>query len=412
MLKGAPSRALSTFELIAFVAAMMSLNALTIDVMLPALPDIGRDFALTNDNDRQLVIIAFVTTFGVAQLVYGALADAFGRRIVLIWALVLYFIGTLLCVAAPTFELLLAARAMQGLGSAATRVVATAVVRDTVSGQRMAQIMSMAMTVFMIVPIVAPSVGQLILFVAPWRWIFGALLIFSALVLAWTLLRLPETLKDENRTPLRLGPTFANYAAVLKHRQTLGYIIASSFITAALFGYIAVSEQIYVDVYGLGAAFPLAFGAIAIAMSFGTAGNARLVTRIGMRRMSQTSALCFAGFAALNAVLALSGFTSFWVFAPMLAVTFSVLGAMNGNFSALAMEPAGRMAGAAAALYGALTATAGSMLGAVFARLYDGTTLPFLTSLVVLGIAVFAAIAWTERGRLFQRDNPLDQRAP
>ncbi len=406
MLKGAPSRALSTFELIAFVAAMMSLNALTIDVMLPALPDIGRDFALTNDNDRQLVIIAFVTTFGIAQLVYGALADAFGRRIVLIWALVIYLFGTLLCVAAPTFELLLAARAMQGLGSAATRVVATSVVRDTVSGQRMAQIMSMAMTVFMIVPIAAPSVGQLILFVAPWRWIFGALLIFSALVLVWTLLRLPETLRAEDRTPFRLGPTFANYAAVLSHRQSLGYTLASSFLTAAVFGYIAVSEQIFVDIYELGAAFPLAFGAIAIAMSFGTAGNARLVTRIGMRRVSQACALWFTGFAALNAALTLNGIDSFWIFAIGLSLTLGVLGGMSGNFGALAMEPAGRMAGVAAALYGSLTASVGGMIGAVLARLYNGTTTPFLLSLVVLGAAVFAALAWTERWRLFRRDPP------
>ena len=186
---------LSTAELVAMVAGLSALNALAIDIMLPALPDIGRDFALANDNDRQLVVVSYVALFGVSQLVYGPLADAFGRRSVLIYALGIFIAGSVLCVIAPSFELFLAARALQGVGAAATRVIATAVVRDLTEGRRMAQVMSMAMTVFMIVPIIAPGLGQLILFAAPWRWIFGALLIYALVILGWTLVRLPETLK-------------------------------------------------------------------------------------------------------------------------------------------------------------------------------------------------------------------------
>ncbi|MBX9747058.1 MAG: MFS transporter [Hyphomonadaceae bacterium] len=189
-----PRAALSTFELVAMVASLSALNALAIDVMLPALPNIGRDFALTNDNDRQLVIVAYVAFFGVAQLIYGPMADAFGRRRVLLWALGIYLAGSILCIVAPSFELFLAARAMQGVGAAATRVIAVAVVRDLTEGRRMAQIMSMAMTVFMIVPIIAPGIGQLLLFIAPWRWIFGALLFYGVAVAAWAFFRLPETL--------------------------------------------------------------------------------------------------------------------------------------------------------------------------------------------------------------------------
>src|SRR5262245_46450283 len=160
---GAPAHALSTPELVAMVAALSALNALAIDVMLPALPDIGRSFALVNDNDRQLVIVCYVALFGVSQLIYGPLADAYGRRSVLIYALGLYTLGSVLCVIAPSFGLFLAARALQGVGAAATRVIATAVVRDLTEGRRMAQVMSMAMTLFMVVPIMAPGLGQLIL---------------------------------------------------------------------------------------------------------------------------------------------------------------------------------------------------------------------------------------------------------
>lgn len=398
----APQRTLSTFELVAMVAALSALNALAIDIMLPALPQIGRDFALTNPNDRQLVVVAYVALFGVSQLVYGPLADAFGRRSVLIWALGIYIIGSVLCVIAPSFELFLAARALQGVGAAATRVIATAVVRDLTEGRRMAQIMSMAMTVFMIVPIIAPGIGQLVLFIAPWRWVFGALLIYGLVVLVWALLRLPETLKPENRAPLKPGPIGANFLAVLRERQTVGYMIATMFMTACLFGYITTSEQIYVDVYGLGAAFPLAFGAVAIAISCGTLTNSRIVMRLGMRRISHTMTLAFIAASALLAGALALGATSFWVFIALLALTFSMFGLITSNFNALAMEPMGRIAGSASALFGAVTASGGALIGGLLARAFDGTATPFAIGLVVLGLATLASLLWTERGRLFR----------
>ncbi|MEJ0059836.1 MAG: MFS transporter [Terricaulis sp.] len=266
MLEAPAPRTLSTFELVAIVAALSALNSVSIDAMLPALPEIGRAFDVAHDNDRQLVIVAYVVPFGLAQLVYGPLSDTFGRRSVLVWALGLFLIGSVLCVAAPSFGLLLAARALQGLGAAATRVVSTAVVRDLTSGRRMAQIMSMAMSVFMLVPILAPAMGQLILLVAPWRWIFGGLLIYAIAVMGWVLLRLPETLAPENRTSLRPAAIAHAYAAVFKQRQTFGYMLAMSFIAAGLFGYVTACEQIYVEVFHLGALFPLAFASIALAI--------------------------------------------------------------------------------------------------------------------------------------------------
>ena len=392
---------LSIPELVAMVAALSALNALAIDIMLPALPGIGRDFGLANDNDRQLVVVAYVALFGVAQLVYGPLADAFGRRSVLIYALGIYIAGSVLCVIAPNFELFLAARALQGLGAAATRVIATAVVRDLTEGRRMAQVMSMAMTVFMIVPIIAPGIGQLILFVAPWRWIFGALLIYALIVLAWTFIRLPETLKLEHRIQFRPRAIAASYLAVLRERQTVGYMIASMFLTAGLFGYITSSEQLFVDVYDLGAAFPLVFGSIAIVISLGTYLNSRLVVGLGMRRLSHTMAIAFTLCAALLAALAMLGAAPLVVFAPLLALTFSVFGLISSNFNALAMEPVGRVAGSASALFGAVTASGGALLGGLIARAFDGSPAPFAIGIALSGAAIVVTVALTERGRLF-----------
>ncbi|MEZ5959906.1 MAG: multidrug effflux MFS transporter [Hyphomonadaceae bacterium] len=397
----APARSLSTWELVAMVAALSALNALAIDIMLPALPMIGSDFQLTNDNDRQLVIVSYVALFGVSQLIYGPLADAFGRRSVLIYALGIYVAGSILCVFAPNFELFLAARAMQGVGAAATRVIATAVVRDLTEGRRMAQVMSMAMTLFMIVPIIAPGIGQLILFVAPWRWIFGTLLIYALIVLVWALVRLPETLHPENRQQFNPPAIIAAYASVLRERQTVGYMIATTFVIACLFGYITSSEQLFVDVYDLGPAFPIAFGAVAIAISIGNFTNSRLVIRHGMRRLSHTMIIGFTLAALTLAAVAQLGLANFWVFTGMLALTFAMFGFIASNFNALAMEPVGRVAGSASALYGAVTATGGAVLGAFIARAFDGTPVPFAIGLAVSGAATLAAVLWTERGKLF-----------
>jgi DHA1 family bicyclomycin/chloramphenicol resistance-like MFS transporter len=398
-------------ELVAMVAALSALNALSIDIMLPALPLMGADFGLTTDNDRQLIVIAYVALFGTSQLVYGPLADAFGRRSVLIYALGIYVLGSVLCVAAPSFGLFLAARLMQGVGAAATRVIAVAVVRDLTEGRRMAQIMSMAMTAFMIVPIIAPGIGQLILFVAPWRWIFGVLLIYSLVVLAWTLIRLPETLRPENRTPFKPKAIAAAYASVLRERQTLGYMIATTFITGCLFGYITSSEQLFVDVYGLGPAFPLAFASIAIAISCGTFLNSRLVIRHGMRRLSHTTIIGLTATAATLVVLAQFGLANFWVFTGLLALTFAMFGLTASNFNALAMEPVGRVAGSASALYGAVTATGGSLVGALIGRAFDGTIMPFAIGLAVTGVLTLLAVLWTERGKLFGVGATIVQKA-
>lgn len=400
-MRSGPRGTLSTAELVAIVAALSALNAMSIDIMLPALPDIGADFALANPNDRQFIVTLYLGMFGVSQLAYGPLSDAFGRRSVLIWSLVLFIVGTTLCVFAPNFELFLAARALQGLGAGATRVVSVAIVRDLTEGRRMAQVMSMAMTVFMIVPIVAPSVGQLILFAGPWRWIFAALLFYALAVFAWSMWRLPETLRPENTTPFRPGAIARAYASMLGARQFVGYLIATTFISAALMAYITASEQLFVEVYNLGAAFPFAFAAVAVMMTVGTFANSRMVMRHGMRRIAHSALVAFIAFAATLATIIAMGLASFWVFLPMLALTLGLFGMIAGNFNALAMEPVGRTAGSASALYGAATSAGSALLATLIAHRFDGTALPFAIGITIAAVFCLAAVCLTERGRLF-----------
>lgn len=391
---------LTTVELIAMVGGLMALNALSIDILLPALPAIGEHYGALG-NDRQLVITAYVFGFGFAQLAFGPIADSIGRRRTLIWALSGYIAATALCVAAPAFSLMLAARALQGAAAAATRVVAMAVVRDLVSGRRMAEIMSFAMTVFMAAPILAPGLGQLILIAGPWEAIFLALAMGSALLLAWMMVRLPETLRAEDAIPVRLGPAFRNYVLAARNRVTLGYMCASALIFGALFAFIATSEQVIAGLYGLEAWFGVAFGGIALGLAAVNVVNARIVGRHGMRRISHLALVVFIALNTGHALLSLAGPVPFWLFYSLLGLAMFMFGLIGANFSALVMEPAGRRAGTAAALYGSVTAISGAILGSLIGQAYDGSVTPILAGMAILGAGCLAVVAWTEKGRLF-----------
>ncbi len=397
-------------ELIAMVGALMALNALSIDIILPALSEIGADFGETG-NSPQLVITAYVFGFGAAQVVYGPLADAFGRRATLLWALAAYFAATLVCLLARDFQWLLAARVLQGVAAAATRVVAMAVVRDLVAGRRMAQVMSFAMSVFMVAPILAPGIGQLILLVGAWEWIFTALLLGGLSLAVWMNARLPETLAPEKRQPIAPRATARNYWLAAKNRMTLGYMAASSLIFGALFAFISTSEQIIAQLYGLEEWFALAFGAVAAGLAIANVINARIVTRYGMRRVSHIALTGFIVINAAHALVSLAGQPPFWVFFVLLASGMILFAMIGANFSALVMEPAGERAGTAAALYGSATSVSGAVLGALIGMQYDGSVTPLLAGMAMLGAGALIIVAITERGKLFG-DGEEDAAAP
>ncbi len=272
-------------EFVAIIAALMALTALSIDVMLPALPQMRDDFGLSDPNLQQLVITSYVAGFAFGQLFHGPLSDWLGRKPVLLVGLAVYAVASFACFSAGSFGVLLAARFVQGLANAAPRVVAIAVVRDVYGGRRMAEVMSFVMMVFIVVPVLAPTVGSLFLIFGTWHLIFAALLVISLAFLVWTAVRLPETRPAASREPMSLGWLVSAFALAATTRQTLGYTLATGVLFGSMMGYINSAEQVFVEVYGLGAWFPVVFGGVAAALALASFVNTRLVGRIGMRRI-------------------------------------------------------------------------------------------------------------------------------
>ncbi len=392
---------LGKVELVALIAMLTGLNALAINIMLPALGDIGAAFDVTDSNDRQLVVVVYLFSAGLAQLIYGPLSDRFGRRPVLLLALGGYLAGSILSLFATSFALLLVARAFQGITTAAARVVSTAIVRDVAVGRRMAEILSLSATIFMLVPVLGPAAGELILLVAPWRGVFAVLLVYGLIAAIWASLRLPETLPPERRLPLSPRRIAGGFMTVIRTPVALGYTLASAAMFGGFFGFISSSQQIFVDTFGMGETFPLAYACVGLAMTAATLLNAGLVGRYGMRKLSHGAAIGALAANALHAVVLLLGGENLIVFIGFMAASFFCLGLVLANFNALALEPLGQIAGTASSAYGFATVTLSAIVGGVIGRLYDGTAAPVVMGLVVFTALGLAIVLITEKGRLF-----------
>lgn len=400
-----PPRAMPAFgEFIAMMAALMALTALSIDIMLPALPQIREDFGLADPNRQQLVVTAYVLGFALGQLFHGPISDRLGRRRVLLAGLAVYAVASFACLVSGAFEGLLVARFVQGAANAAPRVVAIAVVRDVYGGRRMAEVMSFVMMVFIIVPVLAPSIGGLFLLAGSWQLIFAFLCLVAVAVFAWVGLRLPETRGPEERQPMTLAWLATAFGTALRNRQTLGYTLATGAAFGCLMGYINSAQQVFVELYGLGALFPLVFGGVAAALAVASFVNSRLVGDLGMRVVSHAALLGFAAAACLHAALALAGgLPPLPVFIGLLALCLFCFGLMMPNFNALAMEPMGRIAGTASSFVGATTTGVAAVIGLWIGQHYNGTALPLLIGFALCGLASLTIVLVTERGRLFRR---------
>ncbi len=389
-------------QFVAMVAAMMAVNALAIDGMLPALPAIGKALNIATDNDRQWVVTAYMLGFGVSQLAYGTLADRFGRKPVLLTGLILYVLFSLLAAAATSFEMLLAARVLQGVGSAGSRVLAVSIVRDCYSGRRMARVMSLSFIVFLAVPVFAPSFGKVIMMVLPWRFIFVGFAAFALSVIAWVHFKLPETLHAEDRTPISFANTMHNFRIILTNRISIGYTVAMTVLLGGLFGFINSAQQVFFDVFHAEKWFTILFAMIGLSIAAAALTNARLVERFGTRILSHSALCLYITCATIHAVIAFSGGESLAVFAPFLAVQFFCFGLVVSNFGAIAMDPLGHMAGTASSVQGFLTTIGGALCGFWIGQHFDGTVIPLTLGFAGFGIGGFMIVLIVEKGRLFR----------
>ena len=377
-------------EFIALLALLFATIAISIDAMLPALPQIALDLSPEDPNKAQLVITSFVLGMGLGTLFAGPLSDAFGRKTTILAGFVLYIFAALACWAAPSLETLLIARVVQGIGAAAPRTVSIAMVRDMFKGREMAQIMSFAMMIFTLVPAVAPLMGQGVIALAGWQAIFVAYVAFALLVMGWFTLRQPETLPQEARRPLSWHALVAASAEVLSHRVVQISIAAQALTMGMLFATLSSMEGIFSDLFGRGDSFPLWFGVIAMASMVGSILNARLVMRLGMRRMVTVTygALLALTLAYLGLVAVMPEGSGFALHILWSVVLFAVMGLTLGNLNALAMEPVGHVAGMAASVTSAIATVVSVVLAVPVGLMFDGTQVPLL-----LGVSVYGAMA-------------------
>ncbi|MCB2087563.1 MAG: multidrug effflux MFS transporter [Sphingomonadaceae bacterium] len=407
------SRTIGPIELVVLMAAMMAINAMSVDAMLPALADMSRELGEADGNRRQLVIGLYLLAGGVGCIYPGLLADRFGRRPVVLASLGLYVILSLGCGLVSDFDGLLVMRVLQGVACAGLSVVPAAIIRDRYEGDGMARLLSMVSAVFITVPIFAPGLGQLVLLVAGWRWIFVLLAALAALLAGWIWLRLPETLDPSNRQSIRLGTLAANMGLAARNRTSMGYVIGSAILFGSVFGYINMAQQLIAEYFGMGDLFPIVFAISATAMVVANLTNSKIVIRFGARRVSHSGLIAFIIVSAVQVWLAFSPYETLWRFVPLLAINLALLGFLGSNFGSIAMQPFASIAGAASSLQSFIRMVISAGLGITIGQLYDNSARPLALALLGSALIALLLVLWAENGKLFRRlhANPPPQSA-
>ena len=388
----------SYVEFIVIISLMMSLTALSIDAMLPALPQIGSDLNVQNANDRQLVVSVIFLGLAVGQVFFGPLSDSTGRKPAIYLGYFLYICGAVLAIFSINFPMMLLGRLFQGIGVSAPRAVTLALVRDRYSGRAMARVMSFVMTVFILVPMVAPSIGQAILLFSGWRSIFVGFVLMALATLIWFVVRMPETLDLYQRAPLSLNRIIKATLEVIRIRSALGYTVSAGLVSGAFIGYLNSSQQIFQELYALGKLFPIYFGIIAFSIGVASLINARLVLRFGMRFLVRWSlviifSLAVIGFGVANFN---DGQPPLWFMMTYIMLTFFCVGVLFGNQNSLAMDPLGHLAGIGAAVVGSLSTLISMPLGTIIGQNYNGTVFPLIAGLGILSLLSIFVVWWAE----------------
>ncbi|MCK5778877.1 MAG: multidrug effflux MFS transporter [Rhodospirillales bacterium] len=393
---------LSLLEFTTMVALMISIVAMATDIMMPALGVIGSELGVEDPNDAQLVISSLFAGFAVGQLVAGPLSDAIGRKRTIYIGYAIFIVGCLTSLYATDLMTMLAGRILQGLGAAPSRIITVAIVRDSYHGRPMARVMSIAMAVFILVPAVAPSIGQGLIIAADWHATFQFLIGMAVICFSWFALRQPETLTPEKHRPFSLKAIYGGIRDFASRRMAVGYTVSAGIVFGAFLGYLSSAQQIFQTTYKLGELFPIYFGIAALAIGTASIVNSKLVMKLGMRYLSRRALIGIifvSGAMLIGAATQWQGIPPLPLFMAWLMCTFFCVGMLFGNFNALAMEPLGHMAGLGAALVGALQSFISLPLGWAVGHFYDGTVLPLVTGFAVLATLSILMMSWTEHGQ-------------
>lgn len=385
-------------EFVALMAMMFATIAFSIDAMLPALHEIAAELTPDDPTRAPLILTAFVLGMGIGTFFTGPLSDTFGRRSMMFVGAALYISASSLAWASDSFEVVLAARLVQGIGAAGPRVVCIAIVRDLFSGREMAKILSIVMMIFTLVPAFAPALGVVIMDLTGWRGIFGAFVTFSAISAIWLGLRLPETLPREERRPLRVPLMMAAIGDMFRHPVVRLSIVVQTLAMSMLFSVLMMIQPVYDKVFGKLDSFPYWFGAIALVSASASFLNAMIVVRIGMRRLvTMALALQVAFSGALLLAQGQPGADSFAIFACWQAYIFFQAGLTIGNLNAIAMEPMGHIAGMAASIIGAFATILAALIASPIGLLFDGTIVPLVGAVFVLASAALCVMLYMGR---------------
>lgn len=400
-----PRGAIGPREFIVLIAFLQALQALAIDAMLPALGTIAADLGATEGTTRQYIISAFIFGAGLGSLLPGILSDRYGRRPVLFGCLIAYSLLNLACALATSMFMLIFLRCLTGFCTAGMGVLPAAMIRDRFEGDAMARLQSLVSMIFMIVPVLAPSLGQAVLLFASWHWIFGMMATMSAILLVWSYLRLEESLKPGDSQPMTFGQIGQNIGEVITQRESIGYVLAMSSTMAMFVSFLSTSQQIIGEHFGAGLRFPMIFGMMAACMSVASFTNSRLVMRFGARRVSHTALLAYIAVAAMQVVAAFSPDETLWQFVTLMAMNMFLSSFISANFSSIALQPFGHIAGSAASVMAFLRMVIASLMGMLVGMAFDGTARPLAVTILVAGLISLSLVLFSERGRLFRRLN-------
>lgn len=380
------------WEFIILVSIMFGMIAFGTDTMLPAFPDIAKDLELLNVNKAQLIISSFILGTGLGQLISGPISDTFGRKPIITIGLMIFILACIAAYYAETLEMMLVARFIQGLGISAPRTVTMALIRDLYSGRKMAQVMSLAMAIFVLVPALAPSIGQLLFINFGWRSIYVAFIAFALIGLLWLNLRQPETLPFEQRKKLSSTEFLRAFKVVITNTAVVKYTVTLALGFGALFGYLNSAQQIFVDTLGAGMKFPMYFAIISILAAPASFMNAALVMKYGMKLLATIGYALQIIFAIISILIINLEFLpmewSLVIFISWSVIAFFLKGLYFGNLNALAMEPMGEIAGMASAIIGASATMLGILIAIPIGLAFNGTATP-----VLFGYITFSSLA-------------------